>query len=120
MPFGKTTETSRKMAIKQRIMCLAPGRATPGMTLARHVLDREGAVLLTAGTMLDLAMLERLIRRGVDAISVLLPDTRDDETIARELAAVGERIGHIFRGPGNAARDELRAAVLEFRVEATQ
>lgn len=108
------------MAIKQRIMCLAAGRATPGMMLAKPVVDREGAVLLAAGTTLDLMMLERLIRRGVEAISVLVSDSRDEETIARETAAVRERTGKIFRGPSNAARDELRAAVLAFRIETTQ
>jgi len=108
------------MAFKQRIMCLAPGRATPGMALARPVLDRESAVLLAAGTVLDLDMLERLIRRGVATISVLVPDGRDDETIARELLAVQDRIERIFRGPSTTARDALRAAILEFRTETTR
>lgn len=108
------------MAIKQRILCLAPGRATPGMVLARPVLDREGAVLLSPETVLDLTMLERLIRRGIDAISVLVPDSRDEETIARELASVRNRVEVIFRGPTDAAREELRAAVLAFRIETTQ
>lgn len=108
------------MATKQRIMCLAPGRATPGMTLARAITDREGSVLLSSGTALDLAMLERLIRRGVDAISVLVPDNRDEATIANELRAVERRIETIFRGPGSPARDQLRDAVLNYRIEATK
>ena len=108
------------MVPKQRIMCLAPGRATPGMALARAITDREGSVLLSAGTTLDLPMLERLIRRGVDAISVLVPDNRDDATIADELRTVEQRIETIFRGPGSAAREQLRAAILEFRIETTR
>ena len=108
------------MATKQRIMCLAPGRATPGMTLARAIPDREGSILLSSGTALDLPMLERLIRRGVDAISVLVPDNRDDATIADELRTVERRIETIFRGPGSPERDQLRAAVLDFRREATK
>lgn len=108
------------MAIKQRIMCLAPGRTTPGMTLARPILDREGNVLLSAGTVLDLGTLERLIRRGVEAISALVPDTRDEETIATEISTVRNRIDRIFRGPSNRARDDLRNAVLHFRIETTQ
>jgi len=108
------------MAIKQRIMCLAPGRATPGMPLARAVLDREGNVLLSSGTVLDLAMLERLIRRGVETISALVPDTRDEETVATELSAVRNRIDKIFRGPSSRARDDLRDAILQFRIETTQ
>ncbi|MFB0935220.1 MAG: hypothetical protein QMB52_05570 [Propionivibrio sp.] len=108
------------MATKQRILCLAPGRATPGITLARAITDREGSILLSAGTVLDLAMLERLIRRGVDAISVLVPDNRDEATIADELRAVQRRIEIIFRGPGNPARDQLHAAVLNYRIESTK
>ena len=105
------------MANKQRIMCIAPGRAAPGMTLAKPVHDREGAILLTAETVLDPAVLERLIRRGVEAISVRVPDHRDEETIVRELADVRARIDTIFRGPGSAARNQLRDAVLGYRIE---
>lgn len=108
------------MSTKQRIMCLAPGRATPGMQLARAITDREGSVLLSSGTVLDLSMLERLIRRGIDAISVLVPDSRDEATIAEELRAVQSRIETIFRGPGSPARDQLRTAVLDFRTETTK
>ena len=120
MPFEKSGKRYRPMTIKQRIMCLAPARATPGMTLARSITDREGHSLLAAGTVLDLAILERLIRRGVNTVSVLVPDTRDEDTIARELSSQQDRIALIFRGPGSPARDELRAAVLAFRIEATQ
>lgn len=105
------------MSSKQRIMCLAPGRAAPGMVLAKPVHDREGAVLLTAETALDPAVLERLIRRGIEAISVRVPDLRDEETIARELLDVRARIDVIFRGPGSAARSRLRDAVLDYRLE---
>ena len=108
------------MSTKQRIMCLAPGRATPGMTLARAIIDREGSTLLSTGTVLDLAMLERLIRRGVDAISVFVPDNRDEATIADELRAVEHRVEAIFRRGGSPARDQLRAAVLNYRIETTK
>ncbi len=108
------------MSTKQRIMCLAPGRATPGMTLARAITDREGSTLLSTGTVLDLAMLERLIRRGVDAISVFVTDNRDDATVADELRAVERRVEAIFRGAGSPARDQLRAAVLNYRIETTK
>lgn len=108
------------MATKYRTLCLAPARATPGMTLAKAIHDRDGAVLLASDTVLDLDMLERLIRRGIATISVQVPDGRNEETITRELLAVRNRIEKIFRGPSNAARDELRATVLEFRIETTR
>jgi acetolactate synthase small subunit len=105
------------MADKQRIMCLAPGRASPGMVLAAPVCDREGAVLLTAETVLDVDVLEQMIRRGVRAISVRVPDHRDEQTIAREMADVRARIETIFRGPGSDARCRMRDAVLDYRIE---
>lgn len=108
------------MATKYRTLCLAPARATPGMTLAKAIYDRDGGVLLASDTVLELDMLERLIRRAVATISVRVPDGRNEETIARELLAVRNRIEKIFRGPSNATRDNLRATVLEFRIEATQ
>ena len=59
--------------MKFRIMCFAPGRTTPGMTLATAVIDRDGhTTLLTEGTVLDEEMLARLIHRGVETISVWL------------------------------------------------
>ena len=73
------------MANKQRIMCIAPGRAAPGMVLAKPVHDREGAILLTAETVLDPAVLERLIRRGVEAVSVRVPDHRVTQALHESL-----------------------------------
>lgn len=108
------------MATKTRIMCFAPGRVSPEMTLAKAVTDREGNTLLASGTVLEPEMLERLIRRGVEALSVLVPDTRDENAIAEELQAVSARIETIFRGPTSPAREELRAAVLNFRFDSTK
>ena len=46
--------------MKSRIMCFAPGRASPGMTLATAVSDRDGhTTLLTEGSVLDEEMLAR-------------------------------------------------------------
>ena len=90
------------------------------MPLARTIADREGNTLLIAGTVLDLSMLERLTRRGVNAISVLIPDTRDADAIAAEQRAIRSRIETIFRGSGSPAREALRTAVLDFRLEDTE
>lgn len=108
------------MTAKQRILCLAPGRATPGMTLARDLPDREGKPLLAAGTVLDVATLDRLIRRGVTTVTVLVADTRDAETLASERLAFEKRIAHIFRGTSSPAREALRSAVLAFRLKSAQ
>jgi hypothetical protein len=103
--------------MKTRIICLAPGRVAPGMTLATPATDHEGRVLLAADTVLDTATLDRLSRRGVEAISVLLLDTRDADTIERELQSAETRIAAIFRGSGSSARDELHAVILAYRQE---
>ena len=79
--------------MKSRIVCLAPGHAVPGMVLAVPISGNDGHVLLAAGTELDAATLDRLIRCGVETVFVNVLDTRDDETVLME----------------------LRAAVLEFR-----
>lgn len=106
--------------MKSRIVCLAPGRVAPGMTLAAAVIGRDAHILLAAGTALNPEMLERLIRRGVESVSVLVADTRAPETIAMEFAVVEARIETIFRGDGSPARQALRAAILEFRRAHTQ
>ena len=102
--------------MKTRALCLSPGRVAPGMTLARAVTDREGNTLLAAGAVLDSAMLDRLIRRGV----VLVADTRDADAIASELAAAEARVAYIFRGQGSESRNALQKAVLDYRLENTR
>lgn len=104
--------------MKTRIVCLAPGRVAPGMTLAAAALDRARHALLSAGTVLDAAMLDRLSRRGVEAVTVHVADPRDAETIARELREAEARVALIFRGAGSSpAREELHSAVLHYRRE---
>jgi hypothetical protein len=103
--------------MKSRIICLAPGRAVPGMTLAASIIGADKQTLLSAGTVLDSEMLERLIRRGIEAITILLPDTRDEETIARETEIAQSRVNYIFRESGNAAKDQLRTSILNYRME---
>ena len=103
--------------MKSRSMCFAPGRVIPGMALAAPVVDHEGHTLLVADTILDSEMLDRLIRRGIETISVLVLDARDEATIAMELRSAEARVAHIFREPGSAAREALRESVLAFRLE---
>ena len=103
--------------MKSRIICLAPGLVAPGMTLAISVTGHDGQSLLSAGTVLDSEMLERLIRRGVETVSVLLLDARDEETIAQDVNAAKSRVDYIFRGNGTPAREALRSAILDYRLE---
>jgi AraC-like DNA-binding protein len=87
------------------------------MTLAKAITDRDGNTLLATGTILDSEMLDRLIRRGIEAITVLVDDPRDAETIASDLAAAEARVAYIFRGAGSPSRSALRQAILAYRME---
>ena len=107
--------------MKFRTLCFAPNRITPGMTLAKAVSERDGhTTLLTEGTVLDEEMLARLIHRGVETISVLVPDHRSEEEIAEEQRLALARVDAIFREDGNPARAALRAAITRYRLESTQ
>ncbi len=106
--------------MKSRIICLAPGSAVPGMKLAAAISGPDRQILLSSDTLLDAEMLERLIRRGIETLSVRLPDTRDEETIALEVEAAQSRVAHIFRKQGSAAREQLQASILNYRLEHAQ
>lgn len=111
---------SRRDDMKSRTIFLPPGRVAPGMTLATTVLDKDGHALLAANTILDDGMLDRLSRRGIEAIAVLLLDTRDAAGIEQDVRNAETRVARIFRGTGSPARDELHSAVLHYRQESTQ
>ena len=106
--------------MKTRTVCLAPGRAAPGMTLAAAVLGHDGHTLLAAGTVLDSERLDRLVRHGVETLAVSVLDTRDEEGIALALAAAELRVEYLFRGKGSPARAALGAAILDYRRQQTQ
>ena len=106
--------------MKSRSLYFPPGGIAPGMTLAKTIIDRDGHALLTAGTVLTLEMLDRLVRRGIETVAVLVVDTRDEETIARELEVAKSRVKTIFRGAGSPAREQLRTAILNYRQESTK
>jgi hypothetical protein len=79
------------------------------------VLRGDGQVLLAAGTVLDGETIAHLFERGVEMIWIAVDDTRDDATRAQESKAADAHVRHLFRGPSNAVRDELRDAVLTHR-----
>ncbi len=116
-PPGLLADAWGRRTMKSRNIFFAPGRAAPGMTLAKAIADRDGNTLLAAGTVLTAEILDRLIRRGVQTLCAQVLDARDDETIAGELATANARVATIFRGPGSAARDELRQVILSYRQE---
>ena len=113
------TDSWRK-PMKSRIIHLPILSVTPGMVLALPIMDHAGRTLFAAGTELDAEMLDRLNKRGVETLAAQVIDTRDAESIDRELQAAESRVRKIFRGTGSPARDALQAAVLRHREEDTR
>jgi hypothetical protein len=56
-----------------------------------------------------------LRRRAIEFVTVSVPDSRDEATIARELAEAVARVDYIFRGTRSSARAALHEAVLSYR-----
>lgn len=101
--------------MKVRTVCLTPWHVAPGIPLAKAALQRNGNVLLAAGTLLTEAHLNQLRERGIDLICVELPDYRSAEAVAQDMADAEARVSHLFRGPGSLAREELGEAIMAYR-----
>lgn len=101
--------------MKTRTVCLPPGQLRPGMTLETSVIGPQGTVLFAAGSTLDEYALKQLGRRAIEFVTVSIPDSRDGEAIAREVAQTSARVGFIFRGEGSAVRTALRNIVMDYR-----
>ncbi|MDT3736966.1 MAG: hypothetical protein ROZ00_12135 [Denitratisoma sp.] len=105
--------------MKTRRLVVPIQEAQAGMRLAEEVRNAAGAVLLTAGTELDDAVLAGLCRRGVECIVVDRPDPRSEAEIADELARMEARVQHLFhRHRGNPEMQSLMQAVLDYRRKA--
>jgi hypothetical protein len=72
-------------------------------------------LLLAAGTELDIDNLRQLLQRGIECVHVLQQETRNAEQIAHDVAVAEGRVAHLFRGASGEARDELAAAVTDYR-----
>jgi hypothetical protein len=101
--------------MKTRTACLPPGQLQPGMIIETPVIGPQGTVLLAAGTTLDEYALMQLGRRAIEFVTVSVADSRDEETIAREVAEAVARVEFIFRGEGSATRTALRNTIMNYR-----
>ena len=102
--------------MKMRRRVLPVQEATAGMRLAAAVRSPGGAVLLAAGAELGEESLTGLRRRGIDAVTVAIPDSRSEAEIARELAEAEARIQHLFhRHLASPELRELMQVVLDYR-----
>jgi hypothetical protein len=105
--------------MKTRRLVVSIREVQAGMRLAEEVRNAAGAVLLTAGTELDEAVLAGLRRRGIECLVVDQPDPRSETEIAEELARMEARVRHLFhRHRGNPELQLLMQAVLEYRRKA--
>ncbi|MFA7279013.1 MAG: hypothetical protein WC100_02855 [Sterolibacterium sp.] len=101
--------------MKNRSICLAPGRLKPGMLTAAPILVRQGEELLPANCTLDDAMIDSIRRRAIHCVRVNVSDERDQAEIARDIATEEKRLNYIFRGESSEARAELLKAMCQFR-----
>lgn len=102
--------------MKMRRLALPVQEAKPGMRLSSDVRGPNGVVLLAAGAVLGEDALAGLRRRGIDAVSVEIPDARSEAEIALELAKAEARIAHLFRRHiDNPELRELMQVVLDYR-----
>jgi len=106
--------------MKNRSICLAPGRLQPGMLTAAPILARQGEELLPANCTLDDAMIDSIRRRAIHSVQVNVPDERDAAEIAREIEIEEKRLSYIFRGENSEARAELLQAMRQFRTRQLQ
>lgn len=95
------------------------GEVRPGARLSAAVLGADGQVLMTAGSALTEAALEKLAQRGIVAVHV--ERQRDEAELRAAREALHQRLDHLFRHCD--LKDDDRAqtlfkAVLAYRLEA--
>ncbi len=103
------------MALAERTVCISTLAIKPGARLAQAVRRPNGALLLAAETELDIDQVRQLVQRGIELVHVLQEETRDAAQIERDVAAAADRVAQLFRGQSSDARNELAAAVTDYR-----
>lgn len=97
------------------------GEVPAGARLTAAVLGADKQVLMTAGSVLTAAALEKLAQRGIATVAI--EAQRDEAELAAAREAARQRLDHLFRRC-DLANDEgakmLFKAVLEHRLEALQ
>lgn len=86
--------------------------AEEGMCLYEDLRDRAGNVLLPKLTALSGATIKSLLRRGVEAVSII-DDSITPEQLAAERVRVQERLAYLCRHAGNGAANLLLGKVVE-------
>lgn len=103
---------------KTRVSSISLILATPGMVLARDVLNPQGQILLQAEAGLSEASIASLLRRNISHVCVLQEDDRSEEALAAERTKVTERIDVLFHGVAqDGIMGALRQMILDYRLE---
>lgn len=92
-----------------------------GARLTAAVLGADGQVLMTAGSILTAAALEKLAQRGI--VTVTVEPQRDEAELKLAREAVRQRLDHLFRRcnlASDSGAQTLLKAVLTYRLEALQ
>jgi hypothetical protein len=105
----------KEQVLAERTVCVSTLGIKPGARLAQAVRRPDGGLLLAAGTELDIDQLRQLVQRGIECVHVLQEETRDAALIEHDVAVAVERVAHLFRGESSDARNELAAAVTDYR-----
>lgn len=95
--------------------------APVGARLAAEVLGADKQVLMTAGSILTAAALEKLAQRGIATVAI--EPQRDEAQLAEARAAHEQRLRHLFRRCDLEHDDGARLlfkAVLDHRLESLQ
>lgn len=97
------------------------GEVQPGARLTAAVLGTDGQVLMTAGSILTEAALEKLAQRGIVAVAV--EPRRDEAELDAARQALHQRLDHLFRQcdmENDSGAQTLFRAVLAYRLETLQ
>ncbi|MCX7165408.1 MAG: hypothetical protein NTV11_03925 [Rhodocyclales bacterium] len=92
-----------------------------GARLTAAVLGADGQVLMTAGSILTEAALEKLAQRGI--VAVTIEQQRDEAELTEASEALHRRLDDLFRRcdlEGDSGAQTLFEAVLAYRLEALQ
>lgn len=96
---------------------LALDQTSAGMLLADEVLDKQGHILLPAGTALTEQLIHSLENHGIQHVSIMVLQSEEQiqQEHARQQKKV-DRLATIFRhSPDNPASLELRAYIEKYR-----
>lgn len=105
----------KEQVLAERTVCIPTLALKPGATLAQAVRRADGALLLPAGSEVDVDHLRQMVQRGIEYVHVLQEETRDAAQIEHESATAEARVAHLFRGKTSDARQQLAAVVADYR-----